>query len=110
MRGKAMGKFLEPYEDLRILIPAAAMFLIIFAIVFRTLKEMPLFPGPAGRVVVSFCVTALAMYGMDQVMIRSILMSYSAMGFAMLVGLAGLLLVVWIGLMVRSGRGRRDRE
>jgi len=90
------------YADLHILIPVAAMFLIIFAIVFRTLKEMPLFPGRSAQFVVAFCVTALSMYGVDQVMIRPILLSYSAMGYAMLVSLAALLTATWIGILIRS--------
>jgi len=76
-------------HDVRILIPVVAMFIIIFAIVLRSMKEMPLFEGGA-KVVVALCVSLLAMWGMDQAFIRPVLMHYSAMGMAMLVGLTAL--------------------
>ena len=37
---------------------------------------------------------------MDQVLIRPLMASYSAMAVAMLIGLAVLLLSVWIGIIV----------
>lgn len=98
-----MDAFFEPYADPRALIPVGAMFLILFAIIFRTLQEMPLFPDDkATQTVVSLGVTTLAMYGMDQMMIRPLLLTYSAMGYAMLVGLAAMLLAAWIGILVKS--------
>lgn len=103
-----MEEYLKPYSNLAILIPMVAMFVIIFGIVVRSLKEMPLFAG-GGKIVVALCVTILAMYGMDQTMIRFIVINYSVMGIVMLVSLAVLLMIVWITLVVR-GANRRERE
>ncbi len=90
-------------HDLRILIPAVAMFVIIFAIVLRSMREMPLFEGGA-KVVVALCVSLLGMWGMDQAFICPILMHYTAMGIAMLIGLAVMLLAAWIGIMVKTAK------
>jgi len=79
----------------------AAMFVIILGIVLRSLREMPLFEG-GGKVVIVLCVTILAMYGMDRTLVRAVVGQYTAMGVAMLFGLAGLLLFAWIGLAIKS--------
>jgi len=99
-----MNDALDIYtRDLKILVPVVAMFIIIFAIVLRSMREMPLFEGGA-KVVVALCVSLLAMWGMDQAFIRPILLHYTAMGIAMLIGLAVMLLVAWIGIMVKTGK------
>lgn len=108
-----MSDIATRYSDPLVLIPMAAMFVIIFGIVLRSLREMPLFAG-GGKVVVAFCVTTLAMYGMDQTLVRAVVGQYTAMGVAMLFGLAGLLLTAWIGLTVKTRkhirRSQRDDE
>jgi len=106
-------RLLDTYSQPLVLIPMAAMFVIIFGIVLRSLREMPLFEG-AGKVVIALCVTILAMYGMDQTLVRAVVGQYTAMGVAMLFGLAGLLLAAWIGLVVKTRkhirRSQRDDE
>ena len=91
-------QLLEPYRNLWVLIPVAAMFVILFAIIRRTLSQVELFEGGATNVV-AFCVSALALYGMDQAIIRTIVAQYAAMGSAMLIALAGMLLTVWIATL-----------
>lgn len=95
----------RPYENLYILIPTAIIFLIIFLIVMRTLKEMPLFEGPA-KIGIGLGVSVLAVYGMDRAIIRTIVMEYTTMGVVLLIILAGLITTVWITLSVKSLRGR----
>ena len=92
---------LDAYTHPEVLIPMAAMFVIIFGIVLRSLREMPLFEG-GGKIVIALCVTVLAMWGMDQAIVRAVVGQYTAMGVAMLFGLAGLLLTAWIGLTVKA--------
>jgi hypothetical protein len=105
-----MNDAIHRYEDPLIFIPMAAMFVIIFGIVLRSLREMPLFAGGA-KAVIALCVTILAMYGMDQTLVRVVVGQYTAMGVAMLFGLAGLLLAAWIGLTVKTRRRlRRSRQ
>ena len=105
-----MSDVIDRYSDALVLIPMAAMFVIIFGIVMRSLREMPLFAG-GGKVAVALCVTVLAMYGMDQTLVRAVVGQYTAMGVAMLFGLAGLLLATWIGLTVKTRkRIRRSQE
>ncbi len=97
------------YKNPLILIPMIAMFVIIFGIVLRSLKEMDIFPAGSRRII-TLCVTILAMYGMDQTIVRTIAMQYSAMGAAMLFGLAGLLLTAWIGLTVKTRKHLRRSQ
>jgi hypothetical protein len=105
-----MDELTTRYSQPLVLIPVTAMFVIIFAIVVRSLKEMPLF-ARGGKVVVALCVTVLAMYGLDQTIVRAVVQQYTAMGVAMLFGLAGLLLTAWLGLVARSRRHiRRSQE
>lgn len=105
-----MNDAIHRYSNPLLLIPMAAMFVIIFGIVLRSLREMPLFEG-GGKVVIALCVTILTMYGMDQTLVRAVVGQYTAMGVAMLFGLAGLLLTAWIGLTVKTRkRIRRSRH
>jgi hypothetical protein len=87
----------------------AAMFVIIFGIVMRSLREMPLFAG-GGKVVIALCVTVMAMYGMDQTLVRAVVGQYTAMGVVMLFGLAGLLLAAWIGLTIKTRKRMRRSQ
>ncbi|MEW6078693.1 MAG: hypothetical protein AB1724_12825 [Thermodesulfobacteriota bacterium] len=96
-------------SDLRVLIPTVAMFVIVFAIILRSMKEMSLIEGSVQKVAVSLCVSLLAIWGMDQALIRPLLLNYTAMGIAMLVSLAVMLLSVWIGLLVKTHRKNRLR-
>ena len=109
----AVNEALARYQDPLVATPMAAMLVIIFGIVLRSLREMPLFEGGA-KVVIALCVTILAMYGMDQALVRLVVGQYTAMGAAMLFGLAGLLLTAWIGPTVkmrkRICRSQHDDE
>lgn len=89
--------------ELRMWLPYAAIFLLVFAISFTSLRDFSAFDKNTS-VVVAVCVSLIGIFGMDQVLIRPIMASYSAMGFAMLIGLAVLLLSVWIGIIIRSSR------
>jgi len=100
----AIEEILRPYENLYILIPTAIIFLIIFLIVMRTLKEMPLFEGLA-KVGIGLGVSILAVYGMDRAIIRTIVMEYTTMGVVLLIILAGLITTAWIMLSIKSYRG-----
>ena len=104
-----MNDVIDRYSDPLVLIPMAAMFVIIFGIVLRSLREMPLFEG-GGKVVIALCVTILAMYGMDQTLVRAVVGQYTAMGVVMLFGLAGLLLTAWIGLTVKTRKRIRRSQ
>ena len=97
------------YENPLVLIPMAAMSVIIFGIVMRSLREMPLFEG-GGKVVVAVCVTVLAMYGMDRTLVQLVVDQYTSMGVAMLFGLASLLLTAWIGLTVKARKHIRRSQ
>ncbi len=92
-----MDQALVRYQDPWIFIPAAAIAIIIFSMVHTSLVRMGLFPRRLG-VVIAICATVLAMYGMDRVLIQTIVEHYAKMGTAMLIGLASLLLSVWGGL------------
>ena len=104
-----MDESIKIYSDLRILIPMSAMFVIIFGIVMRSLKEMPLFAG-AGKVVIALCVSALAMYGMDQAIIKTIVVQYTTMGMVMLLIFAGLLLAAWVGIAAKARKELRRSQ
>ena len=104
MREDIVGR----YENPLILIPMAAMFIIIFGIVIRSMKEMPLFAGGA-KIIIALCVTVLAMYGMDRTLVKVVVEEYTAMGVAMLFGLTGLLLAAW-GALTFKARKRIDRS
>ncbi len=97
------------YENPLVLIPMAAMSVIIFGIVMRSLREMPLFEG-GGKVAVAVCVTVLAMYGMDRTLVQLVVDQYTSMGVAMLFGLASLLLTAWIGLTVKTRKHIRRSQ
>ncbi len=96
-----MNDLITRYSDPLVLIPMAAMFIIIFGIVLRSMREMAMFEGGA-KVVIALCVTTLAMYGMDRTLVRAVVDQYTSMGVAMLFGLASLLLFAWIGLTVKT--------
>lgn len=89
--------------ELRIWLPYAAIFLLVFAISFRSLRDFSIFDKNTS-VVMAICVSLLGIFGMDQVLIRPLMASYSAMAFAMLIGLAVLLLSVWIGIIVKGSK------
>lgn len=91
-----------PYE-VRVWLPYAAIFTLVFAISFHSLRDFSAFDKRT-TAVVAICVSLIGVYGMDQALIRPIMASYSAMGFAMLIGLAVLLLSVWIGMIIRGSR------
>ena len=63
---------LKPYSDLRVLIPMVAVFVIIYAIVRRSIKDTELFQEGTG-IVVAMCVSLLAMYGVDRTLVRIII-------------------------------------
>lgn len=104
-----MDEWINRYSEPMVLIPIAAMFVIIFGIVRRSLQEMPLFEGGTKNIV-ALCVSTLAMYGMDQTLVSAVLTEYTAMGIVMLFGLAGLLLAAWIGLMVKTRKHIRRSQ
>ena len=91
----------NPYSDLWVLTPVAAMFVIVFCIVYRVLGDIEIVAhGP--RPVLAFCVTALAIYGLDQTLIRHVVAEYTAMGVTMLITLASLLLGAWMKIVKRK--------
>jgi hypothetical protein len=94
------------YSDPLVLIPVAAIFVIIFGIILRALKEMPLFEG-AGKVVLAICVATLALIGMDQTIIKAIAIPYAALGVTLLFLLAGLLLAAWVAFAARKRKEPR---
>ena len=89
--------------ELRIWLPYAAIFLLVFAISFTSLRDFSAFDKNTSAVM-AICVSLLGIFGMDKVLIRPLMASYSAMAFAMLIGLAVLLLSVWIGIIIRSSK------
>lgn len=89
------------YRDYRILVPVVLMFVIVFCISFRTLREINVFHGPP-QVILAFCVSALAIWGLDQTLIQFVVAKYSNMGVAMLVTLASVLLATWIRIVKRK--------
>ena len=91
--------------ELRIWLPYSAIFLLVFAISYHSLRDFSIFDKNSS-VVMAICVSLLGIFGMDQVLIRPLLASYGAMAFAMLIGLAILLLSIWIGMIIRSSRNR----
>lgn len=88
----AMG--LERYADPDILIPLAAMTVILFVVVFRVLGDIEIFKGST-RLPVACCVTLLAVHGMDRIAIDLVISHYVAMGVAILVGVASLIGSRW---------------
>ncbi len=89
--------------ELRIWLPYAAIFLLVFAISYHSLRDFSMFDKNTS-VVMAICVSLLGIFGMDQVLIRPLMASYGALAFAMLIGLAVLLLSVWIGMIVKGSR------
>ena len=89
--------------ELRIWLPYAAIFLLVFAISFHSLRDLSMFDKRTSAVM-AICVSLLGIFGMDQVLIRPLMASYAAMGFAMLIGLAILLLAIWVRIILRSSR------
>ncbi len=104
-----MNNAIYLYKNPLIFIPMIAMFVIIFGIVFRSLREIDIFPA-GSRLVIALCVTTLAMYGMNQTLIRAVANQYTAMGVTMLFGLAVLLLAAWIGLTVKTRKRLRRSQ
>ena len=106
-----MEEFFKPYADPLILLPIAAMFVIVFAVVFTSLKRASLFPHGTS-VIVALCVSFLAMYGVDRTLVRLIVIPYTGMGIAMLVCLAGVLLIAWLTIALKASRrvGPRRRD
>ena len=92
---------LELYRDYKILVPVALMFVIIFCICLRSLGEIEAFRGPQ-RLVLAFCVSTLAIWGLDQTLIQFVVAKYTNMGVAMLVTLASLLLATWVRITKRK--------
>lgn len=92
---------LDLYRDYRILVPVALMFVIIFCISFRSLGEIKAFQGPP-QAILAFCVSALAIWGLDQTLIQFVVTKYTNMGVAMLVTLASVLLATWIRIAKRK--------
>ena len=104
---QAMDNLLEQHSDPWILIPLAAMFVIIFCCVFGPLKEMDIFRRPS-KLAVALCVSILSVWGIDRTIIRLIMLEYNALGLTLLIALI-VLLVTWI-LILRRRRGRRYRD
>ena len=96
-----MQEFFKPYADPLVLLPIAAMFVIVFAVVLTSLKRANFFPHGTS-VVVAICVSVLAMYGVDRTVVRLIVIPYTGMGIAMLVSLAVLLLAMWLTILFRA--------
>ena len=104
-----MEELVKPYGDPRVLLPMGLMFVIIFAVVLSSLRSAGLFPH-ATRVIVALCISGLAMYGLDRTIVRLVVVPYTAMGVAILISLAAMVLVVWLRLLRRTQRppGGRD--
>lgn len=101
-----MSDSFNPYVNLAVFIPSAMIFVILFSIIRQTIGQMP--PPLAGgpKNVMAFCVTALAMLGMDRMIIRAIVIPYGAMGIAILFVLAIMLVMLWIA----ARRGSREKR
>ncbi len=106
-----MDSVVERYSDPLILIPMAAMFLIVFTCVWSALGKLPMFEERP-RLVVALCVAFLGIYGMDQAIMLHVIERYTALAVAILVGLASLVLSAWLKLAnrTRNGSGRGDDD
>ncbi len=89
--------------ELRIWLPYAAIFLLVFAITFHSLRDFSMFDKGTSAIM-AICVSLIGLFGMDQMLIRPLMASYGAMAFAMLIGLAVLLLSIWIGIIVKGSK------
>lgn len=98
-----MQEFFKPYADPLILLPIAAMFVIVFAVVFTSLKRAKLFPRGTS-LIVAICVSVLAMYGVDRAVVRLIVIPYAGMGVVMLISVAGILLIAWLVIALKASR------
>ena len=77
-------------EDPDILVPLAAMAIIIFAVVFKVLNGIEPLRGPV-RLPIAICVTILAVIGIDRAAMDFVINHYTALGVAILVGVAALI-------------------
>jgi len=102
-----MDEMVQRYRDPVLLIPVGLMFVILLVAVYRTTADIPLFQGGA-RFVIAFCVTALAVYGFDRAIVQLIVSKYVAMGAAILISIAGLILASWMRSSKRSSQERND--
>jgi len=76
------------------LLPVAVIFLIIFCMVWTALLRMDIFPRRAA-IVLSICVTLLAVLGIREEQLQWICEHYAAMAIAMLATLALAIRIFW---------------
>ena len=64
---------LKPYGDPWILIPLAAMFVIVFCCVLVSLKEMDVFRGPS-KLALALCISILSVWGIGRTIIQLVVL------------------------------------
>jgi len=98
----------QPFAQPLSLIILVPIFIILYVVIRQVVEQMPLF-SKGSKGIVSFCVTALAVLGMDQCLVGPLLIPYATMGVVILVMLALLPLCRWYALR-RHDRERRIQE
>jgi cation transport ATPase len=94
MDDSVLNRFLTPGSSFQELLPVAVLFMIIWCMVWVALLRMDMFPRRAA-VVLSICVTLLALIGIREEQLEWISRHYAAMAIAMLVTLAAAIRFFW---------------
>ena len=90
--------------ELRMWLLYAAIFLVVFAVSFVSLRDFSAFDRRTSAVL-AVCVSVIGLIGMPKGVIEAIMASYAAMGATILVSLAVLVLTLWLTVVIR-GRKR----
>jgi hypothetical protein len=101
MGDSVLNRFLTPDSSIDELLPIAVLFMIIWCIVWIALLRMNLFPRRVG-VVLSICVTLLALFGITDEHLEWIIKQYAAMAIALLIMLVGAIRIFWMNAVKRK--------
>ena len=85
---------------------AVAAFVVVLLLSFRALSRDLFADDTRPAWVVSACMSLLCLRGIDQSLARIITASYGAMGAALLLGLAGLVLAAYVRAVAKHSRRR----
>ncbi len=101
-----MDSFLQIFpEPIRSWIPYAAIYLILFAVIFNTLLDSGMF-NRRTTIIVALCVSLLGLYGLDLFFLRALLGIYGSLTAIILIILAALILLLWVVAIIK----RHNRE
>ena len=94
MYDSILNRFLTHGSTFQEMLPAAVLFMIVWCMVWVAIRQMKALPQRVA-VVLSVCITLLALLGFREDQLEWLCQHYAAMAITMLVSLAAAIRVVW---------------